>query len=91
MVVAASTGIFAIYWMGLIGGESLADRRVADPLFTMWVPNFVFAVVGVLLVTRMGRAGATVRGGGLEDTWLRLKDALMRPRRGRGRRAEARA
>jgi lipopolysaccharide export system permease protein len=64
MVVAASTGIFAIYWMGLIGGESLADRRVAGPVVTMWISNFVFTMVGLILVSRMGRAGATVRGGG---------------------------
>lgn len=76
MVVAASTAIFGVYWMGLIGGESLADRRVADPLLTMWIPNIVFAVVGLLLVSRMGRAGATVRGGGWEDVWLRLRDRL---------------
>lgn len=78
MVVGASTAVFAVYWMGLIGGESLADRRVADPLVTMWIPNLVFLAVGVLLVSRMGRAGATVRGGGWEDTWLRLKDAAAR-------------
>jgi len=78
MVVAASTAIFAVYWMGLIGGESLADRRVADPMVTMWIPNLVFAAVGVLLVSRMGRAGATVRGGGWGDAWLRLRDGLGR-------------
>lgn len=87
MVVAASTGIFAVYWMGLIGGEALADRRVADPLLSMWISNMVFAVVGLLLVSRMGRAGATVRGGGLEDVWLRLRGSLRRP----ARRTEARA
>ena len=78
MVVAASTGIFAIYWMGLIGGESLADRRIADPMLSMWVPNLVFLAAGVLLVSRMGRAGSTVRGGGWEDSWLRLRDSLGR-------------
>jgi lipopolysaccharide export system permease protein len=78
MVVGASTAVFAVYWMGLIGGESLADRRVADPFVSMWIPNLVFLAVGVLLVSRMGRAGATVRGGGWEDSWLRLKDAVAR-------------
>ena len=73
MVVAASTAIFAIYWMGLIGGESLADRRVAGPVVTMWISNVVFALVGLLLVSRMGRAGATVRGGGWEEAWLGLR------------------
>ena len=45
---------------------------------TMWIPNLVFLAAGILLVSRMGRAGATVRGGGWEDTWLRLKDAATR-------------
>ncbi|HSG06834.1 MAG TPA: LptF/LptG family permease [Longimicrobiales bacterium] len=77
MVVAASTGIFAIYWMGLIGGESLADRQVASPVVTMWISNVVFTLVGLLLVSRMGRAGATVRGGGRwEEVWLRVRDRL---------------
>lgn len=80
MVVAASTAIFAVYWMGLIGGESLADRRVAGPMITMWIPNLIFGIVGLLLVSRMGRAGSTVRGGGLEDVWLRLIDPFRRRR-----------
>jgi len=84
MVVAASTAIFAVYWMGLIGGESLADRRVAGPAVTMWVPNVVFLAVGLLLAGRMGRAGSTVRGGGWEDAWLRLRDSFAAARR-RGR------
>lgn len=89
MVVAASTLIFAVYWMGLIGGESLADRRVAGPAVTMWITNVIFLLAGLVLVSRMGRAGATVRGGGWEDAWLRLRDALARwarpgPAEGRG-------
>lgn len=82
MVVAASTGIFAIYWVGLIAGESLADRAVADPIVTMWISNVVFTLVGLVLASRMGRAGSTVRGGGWDDIWLRLRDKI-RPRRRR--------
>jgi lipopolysaccharide export system permease protein len=81
MVVAASTAIFAVYWVGLIGGESLADRSVADPIVTMWIPDVVFGAVGLLLVSRMGRAGATVRGGGWSDVWLRMRDRLLRSSR----------
>ena len=73
--------------MGLIGGESLADRRVADPMITMWIPNVVFFLVGIALVSRMGRAGATVRGGGWDDLWLRAREwarGLGRRRAGAG-------
>jgi len=73
LVVAASSVIFSVYWVGLIAGESLADRRVADPAVTMWVSNVVFLIAGILLASRMGRSGGNTRGGGFDDLmhWLR--------------------
>jgi lipopolysaccharide export system permease protein len=62
MVAATSSAIFAIYWLGLIGGETLADRRFADPAITMWLANLVFLSVGIVLVSRMGHKGSAVRG-----------------------------
>ena len=52
LVVAASTAVFSVYWVGLIAGESLADRRVADPMVTMWAGNVVFLFVGIVLAAR---------------------------------------
>ncbi|MBW3534003.1 MAG: LptF/LptG family permease [Gemmatimonadetes bacterium] len=75
LVIGASSIIFAIYWMGLIGGEKLADRGIASPAVTMWIPNLVFLVVGLWLVARMGREAATNRGGG----WEELAGLLARP------------
>ena len=63
-VVTGSTVIFFIYWVGLLSGEALADRRVADPAVTMWLGNVIMLIVGLLLVSRMGRASGTARGGG---------------------------
>lgn len=63
-VVSASAVIFFIYWAGLLGGETLADRRVADPAVTMWLTNVIFLAGGLLLLTRMGRSSGTSRGGG---------------------------
>jgi lipopolysaccharide export system permease protein len=82
LVVAGSTVIFAVYWVGLIGGESLADRQMGDPMLTMWIPNAVFLVVGLLLVSRMGRAGGTARGGGgVAELLWRLRERLPGRRR----------
>jgi lipopolysaccharide export system permease protein len=67
MVAVVSSGIFGIYWLGLIGGESLADRDLADPAVAMWLANFAFLIVGLLLVSRMGHANAPLRGGGLDN------------------------
>lgn len=63
-VVSASAIIFFIYWAGLLGGETLADRRVADPAVTMWLTNAIFLVIGVVLLARMGHSSGTARGGG---------------------------
>ncbi len=79
LVIAASSFIFAVYWMGLIGGESLADRGVASPALAMWIPNVVFTLLGVILVGRMGREASTTRGGGWEDLFFTLRQILTSP------------
>jgi lipopolysaccharide export system permease protein len=79
LVVAASSVIFSVYWVGLIAGESLADRRVADPAVTMWVSNVVFLIAGILLASRMGRSGGNTRGGGFDDLMHRLRGHRRRP------------
>ena len=76
MVVLASSAIFSIYWTGLIGGEILADRRIANPAVTMWMANVVFFIVGIALVSRMAHAGSTVRGGTLDDLVSNWRESL---------------
>jgi lipopolysaccharide export system permease protein len=76
MVVLASSVIFSIYWTGLIGGEVLADRRIADPAVTMWMANVVFFIVGIALVSRMAHAGSTVRGGTIDDLMSSVGESL---------------
>jgi len=73
-----------VYWMGLIGGESLADRGLTPPGITMWVPNIVFTAIGLLLFRRMGKEAATSRGGGWEDLAYTIRDGITRPFRRRG-------
>jgi lipopolysaccharide export system permease protein len=72
MVIGASSAIFTVYWIGLIGGEKLADNSAAEPMITMWLANVIFLLVGLLLAARMGRAGGTARGGGWDGMWSRL-------------------
>jgi len=50
-VIGMSLGIFAFYYIGLIGGESLADRLAAPP-WILWVPNMLFTAAGLLLLWR---------------------------------------
>lgn len=67
-VVSASAVIFFIYWIGLLGGETLADRRVADPAVTMWLGNVFFLIAALVLLSRMGHSSGTRRGGGIGDS-----------------------
>jgi LPS export ABC transporter permease LptF/LPS export ABC transporter permease LptG len=46
-----------IYWMGLIAGQRLGQTGKLPVGIAMWIPNAVFAVVGVFLLTRMERPG----------------------------------
>ncbi len=78
MVIAASSTIFAVYWVGLIGGEKLADRGFAPPAITMWIPNIIFTLLGLLLVRNMGKEAATTRGGGWDDLWWVTKGLVGR-------------
>ena len=63
-VVVASAVIFFVYWIALLGGEALADRRVADPALTMWLGNVVFFAIAIWLIRTMGHSAGTNRGGG---------------------------
>jgi len=53
--VAYSLSFFVLYWVCLIGGESLADRGIVEPAIAMWGPNTILGLLGVWLVSRMGR------------------------------------
>jgi lipopolysaccharide export system permease protein len=59
LVIGVSLGIFAVYYIGLIAGESLADRMAAPP-WCLWTPNIIFGVVGLVLLYR-SRTAATAR------------------------------
>ena len=72
LVIGASLGVFALYYVCLIAGESMADDGVLPPWVAMWAANMVFTVVGLFLFVRMGREGSTARGGDLDD----LKDRI---------------
>jgi len=63
LVIGVSLGVFALYYIGLIAGESLGDRGILSPFMAMWAANILFTAIGALLLSRMGKEGATSRGG----------------------------
>ncbi|MBM4185137.1 MAG: YjgP/YjgQ family permease [Gemmatimonadetes bacterium] len=78
LVVAASTLIFSVYWVGLIAGENMADRRRVDPAVAMWMSNAVFLTAGIILAARMARSHGNTRGSGMGELWQSFLDKLRR-------------
>jgi lipopolysaccharide export system permease protein len=67
VVIGVSFFVFAVYYVGLIGGESLANNNLMSPFWAMWLDNVFFLLVGLLLISRMGREGVTSRGGNMGE------------------------
>jgi LPS export ABC transporter permease LptG/LPS export ABC transporter permease LptF len=42
-----------VYWIGLIAANGLAKQQKLPVGIAMWIPNAIFAVVGLFLLTRM--------------------------------------
>jgi lipopolysaccharide export system permease protein len=74
----------ALYYVGLIGGESLANKGLVPPFWAMWGTNVVLTVVGIVLLFRMGREDSSGRGGNWGDRIDALRD-WVRARRGQRR------
>ena len=50
MSIAFSILFFLVYYVFLITGETIADRRLLEPWIAMWLPNIVlFAAAGLLI------------------------------------------
>ena len=63
LVIGASLVAFALYYICLIAGETLADKLILNPIIAMWLANVIFTIAGLYLLMRVRRSGATARGG----------------------------
>jgi lipopolysaccharide export system permease protein len=81
LVIGASLVVFALYYVCLIGGESLADDLKVPPAIAMWAANTLFTIAGIVLFVRMGKEGVTARGGDLGELTEAIAERLRRLRR----------
>jgi lipopolysaccharide export system permease protein len=81
LVIGASVGIFALYYIGLVGGEALADRLIVPPFLAMWLTNILFLGIAALLLSRMGKEGVTARGGDMAEALDALRAWFARQAR----------
>jgi lipopolysaccharide export system permease protein len=80
LVIGVSLGVFALYYCGLIAGESLANKGYVPAALAMWAANILFTVIGLVLLSRMGRESGSARGGGLGETLAGWRASLRRRR-----------
>jgi lipopolysaccharide export system permease protein len=73
LVIGASLVVFGIFYVGLIGGESLANKLVVSPFWAMWAPNVIFAVVGFIALWRLRTQSTSARGGSWLDRFVRRR------------------
>jgi lipopolysaccharide export system permease protein len=50
--ITLSIFFFLLYWICLILGEDLADRRFLHPMLAMWFPNILIGISGMYLTWR---------------------------------------
>ena len=55
LVIGGGLAVFSIHYVGLTAGESLADRGFVAPWLSMWLPNIVLTIIGVLGLIRVSR------------------------------------
>ena len=81
-----------IYWMGLLGASGLAKQHKLPVGIALWIPNAVFALIGLVLLIRLEKPGDRDFVGwatdGIARLWGKLAGTLSgapSPSRPRGR------
>jgi lipopolysaccharide export system permease protein len=80
LVLLASLVVFALYYVGLIGGESLANKGIIPPFWAMWGTNVVLTLIGLVLLLRMGHEENSGRGGNWADRFDKVAGLIRRRR-----------
>ena len=78
LTMGVSIVVFGLYYVGLIGGESLARRGHVPPFVSMWIANVVFGLLALILLARMGKEAGSTRGGDLREMFDNLKYRIQR-------------
>ena len=73
MAIGLSILFFLVYYVGLIGGEKLADRGFVNPFMAMWAPNLIFGGLSIYLLRKAAREQAVA-----DWTWLSVLRSLFR-------------
>jgi lipopolysaccharide export system permease protein len=78
LTIGVSLVVFGLYYVGLIAGESLARRGIVPPVVSMWIANWVFGALALILLARMGKEAGSNRGGDFHEIVDNLKYRFRR-------------
>jgi lipopolysaccharide export system permease protein len=83
LVIGGGLLVFAVHYVGLTAGESLADRGLIAPWVSMWTPNIVLTILGVIGLVRVSRESGSTRGGDFQEVLDSIRHLFRRLRRRR--------
>jgi lipopolysaccharide export system permease protein len=81
LVIGGGLAVFSIYYVGLTAGESLSDRGFVAPWLSMWAPNIILTIIGVIGLIRVSRESGSTRGGDFQEVIDGLRHLLRRRRK----------
>lgn len=76
LTIGVSLFVFALYYVCLIAGESIAKRGFMPAVVSMWMANVIFALVALWMLAKMGQEGSTARGGDMRDMIGAIKGSI---------------
>ncbi len=76
LTIGVSLGVFGLYYVGLLGGEALADRNLLGPAVAMWSTDILLGAIGLVLTARLGNEGSTSRGSETGEWWGRVAERV---------------
>jgi lipopolysaccharide export system permease protein len=76
LTIGVSLFVFALYYICLIAGESIAKRGLMPAVVSMWMANVIFALVALWMLVKMGQEGTTARGGDMREMIGAIKGSI---------------
>jgi lipopolysaccharide export system permease protein len=67
LTIGVSLFVFALYYICLIAGESIAKRGLMPAVVSMWMANVIFSLLALWLLAKMGKETSTARGGDMKE------------------------
>jgi lipopolysaccharide export system permease protein len=88
LTIGVSLFVFALYYVCLIAGESIAKRGLMPAVVSMWMANVIFSLAALWMLMKMGQEGTTARGGDMREMITAIKGSIRSKFGWKKRRAE---